>query len=129
MKYGRGGLDGTPEEIRDFFENTGLKLADYLEAPDVKLQKRWLGIPVAIIAFALFLMIFVGGLSHKELIAFFVLGFGGGTWLVVSVQIRFRNAVATLATAVGVLLALLVAAGLIAPQETVEYIQKLKRGQ
>jgi peptidoglycan/LPS O-acetylase OafA/YrhL len=127
MKY--GGFEGSPEEISNFFENQGLRPSDYLDLPEARLQRRWLVIPAVIIAAAVLLMVFLGSHSHRALVVFFVLGFGGGTWLTVNVQIRFKNPVATFVAAAGVVLALLVAAGFIAPEETADFIQKIRKGQ
>jgi hypothetical protein len=122
-----GTMEGSPQEIRDLIENNGLRVADYLQPPEAQLQRRWLIIPTSLVGVALLLIILAGDISSKVLVLLLVLGFGGGTWLTVSVQIRFRNALATFAVAVGVVLTLLVAGGLIAPNETVDYLRKLRQ--
>jgi hypothetical protein len=120
-----GTLEGSPQEIKDLVDNHGLRIEDYLETPTGALAKRWLLAPAGVVALSLILMAVIPGLSHQALILLFVLGLAGGTWLTVAVEIRFRNTVATSAVAIGVLLALLVAAGLIAPRETIDELRKL----
>ena len=39
------GLEGTPEEVINFFQNNGLNPLDYFEKPESSLQTRWLIIP------------------------------------------------------------------------------------
>jgi hypothetical protein len=122
-----GALEGSQQEIKGLFEDHGLRLEDYLERPEARLEKRWLVAPISIVALALVGMVLLGSISHKLLILLFLLGLAGGTWLTVSIQIRFRNAGATFAVAVGVVLMLLVGAGLISPQETVEYLRRVRQ--
>lgn len=121
-------MEGSPQEIRDLIEiQGGLKLADYLQPPEAQLPRRWLVIPASLVATALLLIILAGSLSPKLLLVLLASGFGSATWLTVSVQIRFRNGVATFAVAVGIVLTLLVAAGLIAPSDTIDYLKNLRQ--
>lgn len=123
-----GNLDGSPQEISDLFENNGLRLTDYLEATEVPLPRRWIVVPACVVVFVLLLILLVRGLSARQVLLLFVLGLVAGTWLAASVQVRFRKATVTVVVALGVLLSLLVAAGLITPRETVEYIPNGKQG-
>jgi hypothetical protein len=56
----------------------------------------------------------------------FLAGACGACWLAASVQIRFRNALATSVVGLGLLIVLLVAAGFLEPKETLEAVKVLK---
>jgi hypothetical protein len=124
MKLGR--VEGTPEEIRDIFQNNGLKLEEYLEKPESPMAVRWLVIPAIMCACALLLLILLPSVSITVTILLFVIGAAGAVWLTAGVQIRFKNSVATFVVALGVLLLLLVASGFIAPRETADLIKGIK---
>ena len=123
-----GKVEGTPQEIRDIFENRGLQLEDYLEKPRSPLRTRWLVVPGAVLAIALILLALLGPLTRTALILLFLLGAGGLVWLAVSAQLRFNNSVATFVIAVGGLVMLLVAAGLLEPREATDVLKGLRGG-
>ena len=123
-----GKLEGTPEEIRDVLENRGLRLEEYLEKPAAPLRTKWLVVPGAVFAIVLILLVLLGPLARTGLILLFLVGAGGLVWLAVSVQLRFNNTLATLVIAVGGLLMLLVAAGLLEPRETTDVLKGLRGG-
>lgn len=122
-----GGIEGTPQEIRDTFENHGLRLEDYLEKPDEPLSKVWLFIPSGGVGVVLLLLVLLAPLSRTGLLLFFLLGAGFVVWLTASIQIRFKNGWATGAIAIGGLLMLLVAAGFIEPKETTNILREIKK--
>jgi len=53
MKLGKA--EGTPEEIKNFFENHGLNPADYFEKTENPLHWKWIAIPVSVVAISLLL--------------------------------------------------------------------------
>lgn len=124
MKLGKA--EGTPEEIKDFFENHGLNPEDYFEKTESPLHWKWIAIPGSIVAVSVILLVFLDNVTPKTHILLFLAGAGCACWSAVSLQIRFKNGWATTVAAVGALLLLLVAAGLITPQETVDAIKGFK---
>jgi len=122
-----GGMEGTPQEIRDTFENHGLRLEDYLEKPAEPLSNIWLIFPSICFAVALFLLVLLAPLPRIGVLTLFLLSAGLVLWLTVSVQIRFKNGWATGAIAVGGLLMLLVAGGFIEPRETAEILKGINK--
>ncbi len=50
MKMGK--MEGSPEEIRDFFQNNSLNIEDYIERPESPLNPIWLIIPAVILFIA-----------------------------------------------------------------------------
>jgi len=122
-----GGIEGTAQEIRDTFENHGLRLEDYLEKPAEPLSNRWLLIPSAGVGAVLLLLVLLAPLPRTGLLLLFLLGAGFVLWLSVSVQVRFKNGWATGVIAIGGLLMLLVAAGLIEPKESAEILKQMKK--
>jgi len=123
-----GPFDGTVEEVKDLFENNGLNLEDYLEKPPSRLAIKFLIVPAVVLGVALLLLdIFTTKCSQGTLTLLYLLGFSGGTWLTVSTQLRFKNALATFAVAIGFLLMLLVASGIFSPKDAVEFIREIKK--
>ena len=57
----------------------------------------------------------------------YLIGFGGGTWLTVSTQIRFKNILATFVVAIGAILMILVASGIFSPKEAAEFIKEINK--
>ncbi len=124
MKLGKA--EGTPEEIKDFFENHGLNPEDYFDKTEIPLHPKWVAIPGSAVAISVLLLVLFDNVSQKLHILFFLVGAGCACWAAASLQIRFKNGWATTVTAVGALLVLLVAAGFITPKETVDAIRGLK---
>ena len=61
-----GSVEGTPEEVRDLFENHGLDLAAYIEKPDTPLQKVWLIIPSVLLVVCFGILSFTNSLPKAE---------------------------------------------------------------
>jgi hypothetical protein len=121
-----GSVEGTPQEITDFIVNNGLQLSDYLEKPDEPLEKKWLALPTILLVVALVLLVLLSSLPRGAFLLLFLMGAGSVVWLSISIQIRFKNGWATAVAAIGGLLMILVAGGLIAPKETIDVIKNLK---
>ena len=127
MKVGK--VEGSPEEIKNIFENNGLNLEDYLEKlekADAPLHWSWLSLPGFIFIASLLFLVLLTDVSPKTRIVFLLVGAGGICWLAAAVQIRFKNPVATSAVGMGLFLMLLVAAGFLTPKETIDTLKGLK---
>ncbi len=123
-----GPIDGNAEEVRDLLENNGLRLEDFLEKPVAPLETRYVITPGAIFAAGLLAVVVFGGVWSKTVVTLlYLLSFGGGVWLTVSIQLRFRNGIGTFAAAIGALLMLLVAAGIYSLQDAAEFIKGLRK--
>ena len=122
-----GPFDGSVEEVRNLLENNGLKLEDYIEKPSVHLKTGFLIAPAVLLCVALFLLALVSrSCSPIVLTLIYIFGFGGSTWLTVSIQLKFRNTVATFVMAIGALLMLLVASGIFSPKEVAEFLKDIR---
>lgn len=122
-----GPVDGTVEEVRDLLENNGLKLEDYIEKPPARLKTRFLIAPSVILGIALLLLaLFSSQCSPTLLTLIHLLGLAGGTWLTVSTQLRFKNAIATFTIAIGSLILILVASRIFSVMETAELIKDIR---
>jgi hypothetical protein len=122
-----GPIDGKVEEVRDLLENHGLRLGDYLEKPLAPLKTMFLAIPAIILTIALLILaIFAGNCPQNVLTIIYLLGFGGGTWLTVSTQLKYKNTLATFVVAIGSVIMILVSSGIFTPKEAAEFIRKIK---
>ena len=123
-----GTFDGSVEEVRDLLENHGLRLEDYLEKPPAPLKTRFLIIPVIVFVSLLCLLVLLSPkLTPIALRFFYILSFGSGTWITVSTQLKYKNRLATFCVAIGAVLMILMAAGLLSPRETADFIKDLPR--
>ena len=117
-----GSVEGTPEEVKNFFENHGLDLSSYLEKPDPPLNKIWLILPS--ITFVVFLSMPTFVSSDEWKLLLLLSGFAVSVWLAASVQIRFKsNWSSSIILIVGFLI-MLVANGYLAPLEFLEQFKK-----
>ncbi len=125
MKIGK--MEGSPEEIRDFFQNNGLNIINYIERPEPPLKPVWFILPACLVIASLICLTLVAPIRTSIQTLLFLLGCGAGIWLAVNVQIRFRNAWATVFVAVGTVLIMLVAIGMVTPIEMIQYLKELKK--
>ncbi len=122
-----GPIDGKVEEVRDLLENHGLNLADYLEKPPAPLKTRYLTIPSILFATSLCLFTLLSQqLSPPVTNLFYIASFGSGTWLTVSIQLRFKNALGTFCIAIGAILLILLATSILSPKDTADFIKGFK---
>ena len=120
-------VNGSPEEIRDLFENHGLNPRDYFKKPPSPLKARFLVIPTVVFLLFIFtLALLPAGSPDWQLRFFYILSFGSGTWICASTQLRFKNSITTFFVAMGLVLTILLAAGLMSPREAAEAVKSLK---
>jgi hypothetical protein len=125
MKFGKQ-MEGSPEEIRDFFQNNGLNITDYIERPELPLKPIWFIVPVCLILLSLSCLTLLAPLRPSMQTFVFLLGCGAGIWLAVNVQLRFKNTWAAVFVAIGTILIMLVAIGTVTPVEMIQQLRKLK---
>ena len=123
MKIG-GRIEGTPEEITDFIENNGLKLEDILQKPRPRVKARWIGISVFLFILSLGALVIIGSVPTKLFTCLVIMGVGFVVWIAAVIQLRFCNVWATSFTALGLILMLSMAAGLMKPQEALDLYRK-----
>jgi len=124
-----GPANGNAAEVSDLLQNNGLQLEDFMEKPAEGLKTRYIFIPAAIFIIGLLVVVWFGSSSSKEaLTLLYLLTFGGGTWLTVSIQLSVRNGLATFVVAIGALLMLLMADGTFSLQDTADFVKGLRKG-
>jgi len=116
-----GSVEGTPEEVKDLFEDHGLDLSAYIEKPDRPLHKVWLIIPAAGFVVCFGILSFITALPSSGEIFIFLLGFACSVWLGTSIHIRFKSAWGAGAIMLAGLLIMLVALGVLAPSELLDH--------
>jgi hypothetical protein len=88
-------------------------------------HKNMLIIPASLVLVSSLLLIIFKNTSEALLLSLFLVGWCGAIWITASSHIVFKNIISTSIIAVGTLLMLLVAYGVISPQEIVPFIEKL----
>lgn len=122
-----GGVEGTPEEIKNTFENHGLRIEDYLVKPDTPLSNVWVAIPAIGLILTVISQVLFAPMGHKAVLLHFLGGLGLLLWLALSVQLRFKNPWAAGAVGIGGAIILSVAAGFIEPKDTADIVKHITR--
>ncbi len=125
MKFGP--VEGTSEEIKNFFQDNGLKAADFFTPPEPPIKTIWFLIPGLVVVCALAILTLLTPLSEAVATFVFLVGCAAALWLAVNVQIRFKSLWATGIVLVGCLLIMLVALGLVTPLQMFEEMKSLKK--
>jgi asparagine N-glycosylation enzyme membrane subunit Stt3 len=125
MKFGP--FEGTPEEINNFFQNNGLNISDYIALPEEPIKAIWFAIPSTLILCTLAVLTLFRPSGASGVTFLFLIGCGGGLWLAVNTQLRFKNPWATGLIAICCLLLLLVALGVLTPIQMLEEVRSLKK--
>lgn len=118
-----GPVEGTPEEVNNYFKNNGLNPFDYFEKPEPPLSNIWLIIPSIIFVLSFGVLVFAEAISSKAKIFIFLFGFASSVWLGVSVHIRFKSNWGAGAVILAGLLIMLVALGVLEPKELLEHYE------
>lgn len=122
-----GGVEGTPEEIRNTFENHGLRIEDYLVKPEAPLSNVWVAVPAIGLLFVVISQVLFAPMEHKAVLLHFLGGAGLLLWLALSVQLRFKSSWAVGVVAIGGVLILSVAAGYVQPKDAAEIVKSVAR--
>ena len=115
------------KEIRDFFQNSGLKIEDYLNRPEKPLSTVLFIMPaIAFTATAVALVLVSTSYTSLRAI-FFIVGTIISIWLAINVQIRYKNILSAITIVILAVLLLLVAAGLVAPLDLLDKLRDLRK--
>ena len=117
-----GDLEGTPKEIKDFFENTGLNLSDYFQPPDKPIHSAWLYVPAIIVVVSVLWPNFMGAAPSEA--APFLIGCLGIVWLSISLQIRYKQPVVSSIAGFGCAAVLVVSYRFLTPLEAIQQLLK-----
>lgn len=122
-----GPVEGTSEEVNDFFQNNGLNLSEYLQKPEPPLSNIWLIIPSVLFVACIGILSLANIVSSNYKMFTFLLGFASSVWLGVCVHIRFKSSWGAGAIILAGLLIMLVALGAIEPKELLEHYENPKK--
>lgn len=111
-------VEGSAQEIRDLVFNKDSNLDQF-----TKLRVRWIVTPVVALILVLLTQVWTRDVSPELRTALFLVGAALAIWVTVSVQLRYNSKGATIATAVGSLVLLLLASGVITPIDLYKYLQ------
>jgi hypothetical protein len=122
-----GPLEGTPDEVRDFFKNNGLNVTDFFEIPDAPIRKRWFVVTSVGFIITVAILVLSPSLSPAQQKFCFVVACSFAIWLAVVVQLRFKSVWATGIVVVGTLLLALVSLGVVTPTQMLDEIKTFKK--
>ena len=122
-----GPIEGTKEEITGFFQDNGLKASDYFERVETPIKTAWLLLPALCIVATLGALTLLPSLSTDQQTFIFLIGCAALVWLATVVQLRFKHAWATGIVAIGGLLLMLVALGVISPAQVLDEVKSFQK--
>jgi len=125
MKFGP--VEGTSEEIKNFFQDNGLKATDYFAPPESPITTIWFVIPSACVVVALGVLTLLAPWSAAQATFIFLVGCAASIWLSVNIQLRFKSGWATGIVVIGCLLLMLVALGTVTPLQMLEEIKSFRK--
>lgn len=126
MKIGK--IEGSPEEINNFFQNEDLNIQDFLEIPKPPLKQTWVMIP------GLFSTVFLVGLAlcpadnilARNLLYYFACAMS--IWMAAAIHIKFPNNIGlTVLIATGMIALFSLVQGSITPVELIQCIKDFKK--
>jgi hypothetical protein len=120
-------LEGTTEEIKNFFQDNGLKAENFFEPAEKPIRTLWLVTPAVLVFIALATLTLLPGASAQQQKFIFVAACFFAIWWAVVLQLRFKNAWATGIVAGGCLLLALVALGVVTPTQMLEEVKAMKK--
>ena len=120
-------LEGTTEEIKNFFQDNGLKAENFFEPVENPIATPWLVVPGVLVFLALATLTLLQSTAPQLRTFLFVAICFFGIWWAVVLQLRFKNPWATGIVAGGCLLLALVALGVVTPVQMLEEVKGLKK--
>ncbi len=118
------GLKGSLEEINNFIDIHGLDVDKYFEKKET-LHWKWVVFPILLLIAIILGLILFNESNGKVVIFLFVLGIGSATWLVASVQLKFKIKYVSTLISIGLLIILLVASGYLIPGQILQTIKSI----
>ncbi len=125
MKIGPKTLEGTPEEIQNFFWISDSNIDEFLEKPTPPIKGIWFSIPIIVIFVSIFLLVFFVTNSTGLQLFLFIVGCGAGLAFAIMIQLKYKNSWASGITLFGCALLMLVALGIMAPSELAQQFKDL----
>jgi tellurite resistance protein TehA-like permease len=122
-----GPAEGTKEEITGFFQDNGMKASDYFQMPKAQIKPVWLVISVLCIVAMLGALTLLESLSTGQQTFVFLVGCAAVLWLAIIVHLRFKQAGVTGIVAIGGLLLMLVALGVITPTQMLNEVKSFRK--
>lgn len=120
-----GSIEGSPQEIKDLFENNGLKLENYIEKPkNNNIDTLWVLLPSVLLIIGLSTLYFMDPKLTKMIGFTQIVCIGLNIWLIISIQLRYNNVWATGFSIFGLCLMFMVTTKIISPKEAIERINK-----
>ena len=120
------GLEGSTQEIHDFFQNNGLEVSDYFQVPQKPISWLWIIVLGALVLVGQILLVLELGAEAKiSKLLFITTCFFIICWAM-AIQVKFENSWATSLVAIGGLLLSLVSFGVFSPEQIVDVVQQLK---
>lgn len=105
MKIGKENIEGTPQEIKDFFDNHNSKISDFIQMPEPPLKVRWIVMPATIMCIILLLLILKVGNQPLLIVSDVVVS----TWLICMSFLKCKKWLIVPILAIGLLISLLLA--------------------
>lgn len=120
-----GNVEGTPQEIKDMFDNQGFRFEDYLGKPYLPPKKIWVAIPICLTILILMTIVIIGDIDIRLTSVLYILCFATGIWSTCSIQYTLKNTSVTVIVAIGIMILILVVFQYIKPQDTIPLIKKI----
>jgi hypothetical protein len=122
-----GPIEGTPEEIKNYFQNNNSNIFDFITRPEQPIKTIWFVVPTILVLCTLCALVFIIPSDVPWRTFNFIIGCGGGLWLSANIQLRYKNPWATGLIAIGCLLLLMVAFGIITPMQMLDEVKSFKK--
>lgn len=118
-----GPIEGTVEEISNFFQNNGGNLSDFIKKPTPQLKNRWILIPSILFLICFIILLFIQNQSNEMKLLFFLFGFASSVWIAISTNIRYSSTWNSVLIIISSLLMLAVVYGIMSLQEVIDYFK------
>lgn len=122
-----GSVEGTPQEVRDLFENNGLDLSAYITKPETPLHRIWLIIPASALVICFGVLSLISNIPSNGKVFIFLVGFAASAWLGISIHIKFKTSWGAFAAILAGLLIMLVSLGVLTPAQLLEYYKNFQK--
>lgn len=120
-------LDGTPQEIREFYEYHGYDLEKVLEIRGARL--RWVFIPSLLLSICFIVIWLFPVVLNDALEICFIVGLSLICWLGGAIHLRWRNTTLTVISIVFALMMLAVILKILTPREALERIPAFEQSR